>query len=65
MTNTSTLLPQYKEMENRPPAPIIPMHPGPRDTPPGPRRERKIRVETGPPQFYERPIFKTKKHDML
>jgi hypothetical protein len=65
MTNNTLPVEHYVKSENRPPATIIPMHPGPRETPPGPRGEKKMKIETGPPHFYTRPIFKTRKHDML
>jgi hypothetical protein len=56
---------QLEDPGTKSPAPIIPMHPEGRNTLIKVRGEMKIKIEKGPPLFYSKPIYKTRKHDLL
>ncbi len=49
----------------RPWAPIIPLKSIPKETIKEKRRALKAKLEKNPPEFYNKPIYKSKKYDLL
>jgi hypothetical protein len=63
--NNSAPLQNLEEITVRLLAPVIPMKSVPKDNDKVKRKVSKIKSEKGTPFFYDKPIYKSKKYDLL
>ena len=63
--NTIAPLPNLEDITIRPLAPVIPMKSATSGNDKLKRKVSKVKLEKGLPLFYNKPIYKSKKHDLL
>jgi hypothetical protein len=63
--NTSAPLQKLEDITIRALAPVIPMKPVPFENDKPKRKVSKARLEKRTPLFYDKPIYKSKKYDLL
>jgi len=63
--NNSAPLQILEDITIRPLAPVIPMKSVPKESNKLKRKVSKVKLEKGMPLFYNKPIYKPKKYDLL
>ncbi len=63
--NTSAPLQNLEEITIRPLAPVIPMKSVTKENSKLNRKVSRVKLEKGMPLFYNKPIYKPKKYDLL
>ena len=63
--NKSAPLQDLEDIIVRPLAPVIPMKSVPNENDKLGRKVSRIKLEKGTPLFYDKPIYKSKKYDLL
>jgi len=63
--NNSTSFQKFEDITFRSLAPVIPMKSVTRENNKLKRKVSKVKLEKGMPLFYNKPIYKSKKHDLL
>jgi len=63
--NNSAPLQILEDITIRPLAPVIPMKSVPKESNKLKRKVSKVKLEKGMPLFYNKPIYKSKKYDLL
>jgi hypothetical protein len=63
--NKSAPLQNLEDFTIRPLAPVIPMRPVTMESTKLKRKVSKVKLEKGMPLFYNKPIYKPKKYDLL
>jgi hypothetical protein len=63
--NNSAPLQNLKDITVRSLAPVIPMKSVPHENDKLKRKVSKVKLEKGTPLFYDKPIYKSKKYDLL
>jgi len=63
--NYSAPLQKLEDITIRPLAPVIPMKSVPPENDKLKRKVSKVKLENGKPLFYDKPIYKSKKYDLL
>jgi hypothetical protein len=63
--NTSAPLQNLKDITIRPLAPVIPMKSVTKENDKLKRKVSRVKLEKGTPLFYNKPIYKSKKYDLL
>jgi len=63
--NNSASLQHVKDITVRTLAPVIPLKPLPKEEVNKKRKVLNVKRENLPPQFYNKPIYKPKKYDLL
>jgi hypothetical protein len=65
MNNSAPLQSLEDNIIMRPPALVIPMKSVPDENDKLKRKVSKVKLERGTPLFYDKPIYKSKKYDLL
>jgi hypothetical protein len=63
--NNSAPLQNFEDITVRLLAPVIPMKSVPNENDKLKRKVSKVKLEKGTPLFYDKPIYKSKKYDLL
>jgi hypothetical protein len=63
--NNSAPLPNLEDITIRPLAPVIPMKSVTTENDKLKRKVSRVKLEKGMPLFYNKPIYKSKKYDLL
>jgi hypothetical protein len=63
--NNSSPLPNLKDITIRPLAPVIPMKSVTKENDKLKRKVSRVELEKGMPLFYNKPIYKPKKYELL
>jgi len=63
--NTGAPIQNLKDIKIRPLAPVIPMKSVTKENHTLERKVSRVKLEKGTPLFYNKPIYKSKKYDLL